>query len=148
MVSEEQLARADITIIDERTCLSGSIMDYNILVDLHIDAVINLKSEQHDDVWELTRRGIAYYWIPVVDWGAPRNDQIAVALELARAYPRVLIHCTQGRGRSATIVAAILLENNPTWTYENAWNFITAKRDKVTPTNIQRQKLVSYFPGR
>lgn len=148
VITDDMLNEADISKIGDSMYLSGSIIDYNILTKLHIDAVINLKAEQHDDVWELTKRGIAYFWIPVADWGAPRSDQFTACFRIAKEYHNVLIHCAVGKGRSVVMVAAVLLNNSPALPVEDALQIIKEIRPIALPTENQRKKLSIQFPGR
>lgn len=147
-IDEKLMARADMSTITDRLYLSGSILDYNLLNEIHIGAVINLRAEQHDDVWELTKRGIAYYWIPIADWGAPRSDQINACMRAIKENHRVLVHCAVGKGRAAFMVITWLLLADATLSVVDAIKKVTDIRSVVDLTDNQKRKLAIQFPGR
>lgn len=144
MNTKELMKRADITKIDERIYLSGAIQDYNLLKELNISAVLNLRAEQHDDIYELTNRGIAYYFVPVSDYLAPRMDQIKACINIIDHSFKILIHCSVGRGRSAMIVAAWLMKENGYINIEECIDFIVEKRPNVALTSAQYDKLCTF----
>ena len=79
--------------IDDKLAISGAVDDYDILVKKGITMVVNIRNEQHDDICELTKRNISYFWIPVSDWSAPRSDQIENFLELVEnRNEKTLVH--------------------------------------------------------
>jgi len=137
--------RANITKITDKLYLSGSILDYNLLNELKIEAVINFRLEQHDDIYELTFRGISYFWIPISDYGAPRMDQMEACNRVVDKFNKVLLHCAVGRGRSATLVAAYLLYNKDFDNVDDCIYFITKKRKSVSLTENQYKKLCAYY---
>jgi len=141
---EELMKRSDITMITDKLFLSGSILDYNTLKELGITAVINMKSEQHDDIYELTKREISYFWVPVSDHTAPRIDQIDSCMRIIKKFDKVLVHCAVGRGRSAMVTAAWLLVDKKFLTIEQCIDYITKKRPSVALTDIQYRKLCNY----
>jgi protein-tyrosine phosphatase len=97
--------------IDDKLYLSGSITNYEYLKELGITAVINCRAECHDDVYELTKMGIAYYWLPIVDNLAPSISIHYPPFEnILRREERVLTHCQQGAGRSASLVVMYLIK--------------------------------------
>lgn len=133
----------DISWINEHIALSGAIENYNALDK--VDIVINCRSEQHDDICELTKRGIAYYWIPIVDGDAPTSSQIDVCLSLMNINPdqNILVHCNEGRGRSAVMVIAYFVPF--VGSVKNALNFVTERRPAVALRHAQDAKLYEYF---
>lgn len=104
--NESKLYEKDLTRIDDTLILSGAIDNYNLLVEKGVSAVVNCRAEQHDDILELTRRGISYYYLPFADATIPRRDQIQTFLEICEREQTVLVHCTLGVGRSAFLVIA------------------------------------------
>lgn len=139
------IERANISKITEKLFLSGSILDYNLLNELGITAVINVKSEQHDDIYELTSREIAYFWIPISDHNSPRLEQIDTCMRIINKYDKILLHCSVGRGRSAMLVACWILKENKFSTVEECISFITNIRPTISLTNNQYNKLCNYF---
>ncbi len=141
----------EITEITKNLYLSGAITNYESL-EGKIDIVVNCRSECHDAIDELTKKGIPYYWIPIADWGAPVHDQIETFLNIIRKYPdkRVLVHCAQGKGRSAMLVVVAVLEyfnrNVKTscgdgYSIADAIKFVKEKRPIVDLTRAQIDKL-------
>lgn len=139
----------NIDQLNDNIYLSGAIEDYNRLTELGITTVINLRAEQHDDVWELTKRGISYFWIPMADGAAPRSDQIRAFLELSDGvYFKILVHCTAGKGRTGFMAAAYLLNKNPSLSIQEAIKYTIERRPVVDLTEPQLKKLMIHFPGR
>lgn len=133
-------------IVEDKIALSGTIDDYNKLVDYNIDIVINARAEQHDDVYELSKRGIAYFWIPIGDYGAPRSDQIDTFIKLVDKHSdkKILVHCSVGRGRSPMLVACWLILYRHS-TIKETMDYIISKRQVVELTENQLRKLKWYF---
>jgi len=132
----------DITKITDNVYLSGAITNYEQLDD--IDVVINCRSECHDAVDTLSKMGISYFWIPVPDWGAPVHEQCTTFLNIIRdcQFKNVLVHCAQGRGRSAMLVMlAVVDANYGEMSVDEAINFVKEKRPIVSLTEIQERKL-------
>ena len=133
--------------IDSKLGLSGAIDDYNELERQQVKAVINLRSEMHDDVLELTKRGIAYYWLPLVDNLAPSMSfHMPILRRILKdiGSDRVLIHCTQGIGRSASIALMYIidkLEVSP----ESALLILKDVRPSVHMTDVQLNKVKQYY---
>lgn len=94
----------------ERLFVSGTIENYKELEQNNIKTVINMKSEEHDTISTLTKMNIAYYYIPISDWGQPRSDQIGTLFDIWDSVEgNVLLHCAVGRGRSACMALAIMV---------------------------------------
>jgi len=98
--------------VDDVLSISGAIDSYSELSKQKIDIVVNLREETHDDIAELTKRGVLYAWIPVPDYFAPRKYQVEIFMNLIRNNPdkKILLHCALGMGRSAMLVVAYLIE--------------------------------------
>lgn len=123
--------------------LSNAIDNYNKLGN--IDAVINCRAEQHDDVCELTKRNIAYYWIPIVDGHAPTFTQIDVFLDVVfpiQKHHNILVHCDAGRGRSVTMVMALLMFTGKKMS--DAWHIVKKSKKDISLTELQTKKLKEY----
>jgi len=99
-----------IDYIDDKLAVSGAIDNYDKLVELGITMIINLRAEQHDDICELTKRNISYYWIPITDWHAPRSDQIDTFLNIINNNDKILIHCAVGKGRTGFFAVVYLID--------------------------------------
>lgn len=130
-------------ILPKNIALSGAIDDYGKLEKEDITSVVNCRAEQHDDICELSKRDIAYYWIPVVDEFSPRSSQIDTFLRIMRQKKKVLVHCAVGRGRSAMLVAVYLVSCGIP--IKKALIMIKKRKRDVSLTEIQLKKLNSYF---
>jgi len=128
--------------------LSGSIDNYNELTYSCINMIINVRAEQHDDIYELTKRNIGYYYLPVGDYGAPRMDQINKFLELVNKNKdkSILIHCALGRGRSAMLVACYLVKSG--MNTKEAIKYLQNKRPSASLTPEQLNKLKRFYDER
>jgi protein-tyrosine phosphatase len=132
--------------VDDKMGISGAIDDYDELIRNNVKAVINLRSEMHDDVLELSKRGIAYYWMPIVDNLAPsRTFHIPIFYRILEETKenRVLIHCTQGMGRSACFVIMYLMDKMNI-SSEDAYKHLKKVRPIVNLTKEQRRKINKY----
>ena len=120
--------------------VSGTIKDYNELKKNGIKAVINTKSEEHDTISLLTEMNIAYYYLPIADWGCPRSDQIKTLMKIWVSYDEpILLHCAQGRGRSACLAVAIMVHEG--MDIDDAIKQIRERRPIVTMLDSQIGKI-------
>jgi len=136
----------EISKIIDGLYLSGTITNYDELDKLNIDVVINVRAEQHDDISELTNRHIAYYWIPINDYYAPRMNQIETFLEVLYKHlhrDNILVHCAEGRGRSAMFIAVHLVDCGYTPTHSIL--YIQRIRPQVSLTDVQYKKLIKFY---
>jgi len=134
----------EVTWVSEDIALSGVIDDYSLLDKF--DIVINCKKEKHDDIEKLTDMGISYFWIPMFDGDAPTIHQMDVCLSIMRVNlgQRILVHCNEGRGRSAVMVMAYLVVTFG-YTVDEAFNLVVKKRPIVGLRQPQRARLNEYF---
>ncbi len=88
--------------------------DYQFLLDNDITAVLNIRAEREDDEIHYREHDIAYKQIKVLDVTVPSDEMITAGVEFVRQQVEdgrtVLVHCAKGRGRSATILAAYLMQ--------------------------------------
>ena len=130
--------------IDNKLAISKSIDNYDNLYE--IDYIINLRSEQHDDICELTKRKIGYFWLPIGDWVAPRADQINLCINLINYLNgTVLIHCAEGKGRTGTLATAYLLTKGKVKSIKDAYRYLLDKGIRIDLTDAQREKLFKHF---
>jgi len=109
--------------IDDKLGITTTIDNYNDLVD--VNAVFNVRGEYHDDIYELTKRGIAYYWIPIPNWLPPTKGQIDTFLKVVKdSKGKIIVHCEYGIGRSGVLVIAYLIENKIVNTLEEAFKYM------------------------
>ena len=105
--------------------------DYDFLVQHHIRAVINIRSERSDDEDFYAAHDIAHLRLLVPDVWVPDEAAITEGVDWMKQQiaegRSVLVHCAKGRGRSATILAAYLMREAG-FTYEEARDLLKSKR--------------------
>ena len=127
--------------IKDNLYLSGSIDNYDDLTYNCIGVVVNIRNEQQDDIYELTKRGIAYYYIPVGDYWPPRMELIRVFLNIIEKNKDkgILVHCAEGKGRSAMLIACYLVKNG--MSSDDAVIYMKKIRPEISLTEEQMKKL-------
>lgn len=132
--------------VDNNIAISGYIVDYNKLVEENIDIVINTRVEDNDDISILSKKNIAYYWIPCLDNLAPRFDQFDTFNRIVNKNKdrKILIHCDNGRGRSASFVISYLI-NKYNLTLDKAIEKLKEIRPIVSLTEFQVNKLYKLY---
>ncbi|MFA5934027.1 MAG: dual specificity protein phosphatase [Candidatus Paceibacterota bacterium] len=88
-----------------------------------------------------------YTWIPVKDGTPPSDDQLAFGVSIlegiASQKKNVYVHCQNGHGRAATLVAAYLIKKGKT--PDEAIDFIKSKRPTVHLTENQMNALKRFW---
>lgn len=132
--------------IDDKLYLSGSITNYEYLKELGITTVINCKAESHDDVYELTKMGIAYYWLPIGDNLPPSIvTHYKPFEEIMKKEDKVLCHCNQGAGRSAALVAMYLIKRYNLSAIEALDRLGDLRPISKRMTQMQRDKIFMFY---
>lgn len=109
-------------------------------------AVVDLTTEFAEP--KVLRQG-KYLCLPTLDHTAPTSNQVEEALHfIAKEKPakKVLVHCALGHGRSATIVAAWLLQNGLAKTAKEAEYQLRQIRSGVHLKDSQLSLLDKMFP--
>lgn len=87
--------------------------------------------------------------LPILDGSIPTLEQFEAAVEwISRCRAEgntVLIHCAQGHGRSATILAASLVHLGLASGVDHALSMVTAARPLAKPSRRQKLALNQYF---
>ncbi len=76
-------------------------------------AVVDLRDEAPDNASTVSAQGLRYLRLPVVEGDAPSPEELASVVDwvmerIAAAEP-VLVHCREGKGRSALVACAFLV---------------------------------------
>ncbi len=125
--------------------------DYDALLDLGISAVVDVRAERVADAAFYDRHGIAHRQYHVPDVTVPDEEVLTDAVDWMAARIRegrvVLIHCAKGRGRSATVLAAYLMDQEG-MTFDEVDELLTMKRPLVKLQDRHREVLESWIVKR
>lgn len=75
-----------------------------------IAAIVDLRDEDRDDEHALGHHGIAFLHLPTPDLHGAAVPVLCDGVAFVRRYPRVLVHCEHGIGRSALLALCVLVE--------------------------------------
>lgn len=113
--------------------------DYDFLLNNGIDAVVNIRAERSDDVEFYNRHNINYIQFKVLDIMVPSPEILSAGTawieQQVKAGRTVLVHCAKGRGRSATLLAAYLM-NHRGLSFDEVNNLLKQIRPL---TNLERR---------
>lgn len=118
--------------------------DYQALLDLGINAVVNIRAERDDDVAFYREHDIAYKRLSVPDVMVPDAEKLTEAVdwidEQVADGRTVLVHCAKGRGRSATLLAGYFMREQD-MTYDEAVDTMKSKRS-LTKLQSRHQRVL------
>jgi predicted protein tyrosine phosphatase len=90
--------------------------DYQFLLDHDIDAVLDMRAERTGDIPLYDQNGINHTKLAVLDVTVPPpevlDQGVAWIKQQVDQGRSVLVHCAKGRGRSATVLAAYLMQEH------------------------------------
>ena len=125
--------------------------DFRELSRLGISAVVDVRAERVADPAFFEENGIAHRQYHVPDVTVPDEGVLTDAVDwmAARIHEGrvVLIHCAKGRGRSATVLAAYLMDEEG-MTFEQVDELLTRKRPLVKLQDRHREVLESWIAKR
>jgi protein-tyrosine phosphatase len=105
-----------------------------------VDLVIDLTAEFFEPAGVV--RGRTYVCLPVLDASIPELDTFEGAVARVSSWPgRALIHCASGHGRSAMLMAAVLVRKGSAASIEEALERIQKARPAIGLNKQQRQFL-------
>jgi hypothetical protein len=125
--------------------------DYRELLRHGITAVVDMRAERQADAAFFDRHDIAHRQYRVPDVTVPDEGVLTDAVDWIAArileHRVVLIHCAKGRGRSATVLAAYLMDAMG-MTFEEVDDLLTRKRPLVKLQDRHRRVLESWITRR
>jgi len=125
--------------------------DFAELLRLGITAVVDIRAERVTDTAFMDSHDIAHRQYRVADVTVPSEDILTDAVDWIAARIAegrvVLIHCAKGRGRSATVLAAYLMDVE-TMSFAEVNELLTTKRPLVKLQTRHRRVLESWIAGR
>ena len=125
--------------------------DYRELLRHGITAVVDMRAERHADPAFFVSHGIAHRQYDVPDVTVPDVDVLTNAVDWIEDRILegrvVLIHCAKGRGRSATVLAAYLMDSQG-MTFAEVDDLLTRKRPLVKLQDRHREVLESWIARR
>jgi protein-tyrosine phosphatase len=122
--------------------------DYDLLVELGITAVLNVRAERADETAFYDQHGITHVQFRVPDVTVPDGTTITAGVDWIKIQVdggrTVLVHCAKGRGRSATLLAGYLMREED-MTFDQANTLMKSKRSLTKLENKHRRVLESWL---
>ncbi len=115
-----------------------------------VRCVIDLREETPDNAGAVDAVGLGYLRLPIVEGEAPSQDELRLATgwidEHLTSDGPVLIHCREGRGRSATVaIAALVSMGMPLF---EAFRLTLRVRPETAINDAQQAALRTFAQGR
>ncbi len=124
--------------------------DYAFIVENNINAVMDIRAERSDHVVFFRKNGITYHKVSTPDIGVPDAAQINEAVHWIKNQVldnrTILVHCAKGRGRSATILAAYLMQEH-NMSFEESRSFLTSRRRLTKLETRHQNALETWLKG-
>ncbi len=125
--------------------------DYTAILDYGITAVLNIRAEREDEITFYNQHGITHIQYQVPDVTVPDaailTEGVAWIKTQIDEKRVVLIHCAKGRGRSATLLAAYLMEEQG-MSFDEANALMKSKRRLTKLEKKHRRVLEDWLAAR
>lgn len=124
--------------------------DFGALLTSGITAVVDMRAERTSEPAWFEEHGVALRQYRVPDVTVPDasvlDDAVPWIADRVGEGRTVLIHCAKGRGRSATVLAAYLMQAEG-MSFEEVDELLTSKRSLVKLQDRHRKVLESWLAG-
>lgn len=131
-------------------CLGGrpDVDDVAPVREAGINVVLDLVAEFPDPLFLRNGEGMVYLSIPVLDGCSPSKGDVIQAVRFVTAAREagktVLVHCTFGHGRSAMVMAAVLMATGEAAGPDEALAVLSGLKRRIWLTREQKKVLRSY----
>lgn len=113
------------------------------LARLGVARVVDLRSESLAATWP---EGVSVERLPLSEGEAPSLEQLDALVQRMESWlrdgERVLVHCTGGIGRAATVAVALLVRRG--YSVGDAYRLVRERRSRVAPSDRQLDALTRY----
>jgi len=117
-----------------------------LLAKAGIESVLDVRGEASDDEAELAKHGLRFLHLPVDDFRAPSQEQLAAAVEWTLAEfaagRKVYLHCRSGIGRSPCVACAVLMAIG--YSLPGAYTAVRRERPWATLSESQQAALAEF----
>ena len=148
---ERVLGHAWFSQVTDRLWLGGAPSyerDYQEILRLGITAVLDMRAERQADRDFFDAHGITHRQLHVPDVTVPDEPTITTGVAWIAAQVAddrtVLVHCAKGRGRSATVLAAYLMQADDLG-FDEVATLLRSKRGLVKLQDRHRRVLESWM---
>ena len=111
-----------------------------------INSVLDVRSEASDDESELSTHGLRFLHLPIADFRAPSQEQLATATDWTLAEfaagRKVYLHCRSGIGRSPCVACAVLMAMG--YPLPEAYTAVRRERPWATLSETQQAALEEF----
>ena len=128
----------------------GNFMASSIADELGFDSILNV-ADNLDLVPSKFSRHINYKKVPMRDGARNQipdeliQEAVAWLTDENKTRRKIIVNCRAGIGRAGSTVVAFVFSQNPTWTFEQAYEYVFSKRF-VYPHHNLKETLYKLYP--
>lgn len=119
-------------------------LNFKKFKEIGITTIINLMEE---NLYDPTPEGFSYLFKGFPDDWYPPHSFIKEILEFIDQHiekGKVLVHCAMGISRSGGVIVAWLMKKNPSWSWNDALNYVWKSR-LIYPAIEIKESILDYF---